>query len=52
MRVFLSGGTTGRSRPTFYTHRDRLVQGVMNASSTAAAVDSLSNCFPPDCKAA
>jgi phenylacetate-CoA ligase len=31
MRVYMSGGTTGQSRPTFYTAWDRAVQGVMNA---------------------
>ncbi|HZP29740.1 MAG TPA: hypothetical protein VFC99_12360, partial [Acidimicrobiia bacterium] len=31
MRVYMSGGTTGKSRPTFYTAWDRAVQGVMNA---------------------
>src|SRR5688572_4960624 len=31
MRVFMSGGTTGKSRPTFYTAWDREVQAVMNA---------------------
>jgi phenylacetate-CoA ligase len=31
MRVFMSGGTTGRSRPTFYTAWDREVQAVMMA---------------------
>jgi phenylacetate-CoA ligase len=31
MRVYMSGGTTGKSRPTFYTAWDREVQAVMNA---------------------
>jgi phenylacetate-CoA ligase len=31
MRVYMSGGTTGKSRPTFYTVWDRQVQAVMNA---------------------
>ena len=31
MRVYMSGGTTGRSRPTFYTAWDREVQAVMMA---------------------
>jgi phenylacetate-CoA ligase len=31
MRVYMSGGTTGTSRPTFYTAWDREVQAVMNA---------------------
>lgn len=31
MRVYMSGGTTGKSRPTFYTTWDRMVQGVAQA---------------------
>jgi phenylacetate-CoA ligase len=31
IRVHMSGGTTGKSRPTFYTAWDRAVQGVANA---------------------
>src|SRR5580700_9963800 len=31
MRVFMSGGTTGQSRPTFYTQWDRAVGGVLFA---------------------
>ena len=31
MRVYMSGGTTGKSRPTFYTAWDREVQAVLNA---------------------
>lgn len=31
MRVFMSGGTTGASRPTFYTAWDREVQAIMMA---------------------
>jgi phenylacetate-CoA ligase len=31
MRVYMSGGTTGQSRPTFYTHWDREVGGVLTA---------------------
>jgi phenylacetate-CoA ligase len=31
MRVYMSGGTTGKSRPTFYTAWDREVQAVMMA---------------------
>ena len=31
MRVFMSGGTTGASRPTFYTWWDREVGGVLTA---------------------
>jgi phenylacetate-CoA ligase len=31
MRVFMSGGTTGKSRPTFYTQWDREVGGVLTA---------------------
>ena len=31
MRVFMSGGTTGKSRPTFYTWWDREVGGVLTA---------------------
>jgi phenylacetate-CoA ligase len=31
MRVYMSGGTTGQSRPTFYTAWDREVQAVMNS---------------------
>jgi phenylacetate-CoA ligase len=31
MRVFMSGGTTGRSRPTFYTAWDREVGGLLLA---------------------
>ncbi len=31
MRVYMSGGTTGKSRPTFYTAWDREVQAVMNS---------------------
>jgi len=31
MRVFMSGGTTGKSRPTFYTQWDREVGGLLTA---------------------
>jgi phenylacetate-CoA ligase len=31
MRVYMSGGTTGQSRPTFYTYWDREVGGVLTA---------------------
>ncbi len=31
LRVFMSGGTTGKSRPTFYTQWDREVGGVLTA---------------------
>jgi phenylacetate-CoA ligase len=31
MRVFMSGGTTGKSRPTFYTTWDRMVGAVLTA---------------------
>jgi phenylacetate-CoA ligase len=31
MRVYMSGGTTGKSRPTFYTQWDREVGGVLTA---------------------
>lgn len=31
MRVFVSGGTTGKSRPTFYTAWDREAQGVLGS---------------------
>jgi phenylacetate-CoA ligase len=31
MRVYMSGGTSGTSRPTFYTQWDREVGGILNA---------------------
>jgi phenylacetate-CoA ligase len=31
MRIYMSGGTTGTSRPTLYTHWDREVGGVLTA---------------------
>jgi phenylacetate-CoA ligase len=36
MRVYMSGGTTGKSRPTFYTHWDREVGAVLTARALYA----------------
>ncbi len=36
MRVFMSGGTTGKSRPTFYTQWDREVGAVLTARALYA----------------